>query len=145
MQFSFYCHARKSKSIRNLKPAVMIIDISLAGQETLHFERIVEPTINWVTGSSPEDSQAVTIDIPDSYRDQVCQYSIKIQDNDVLICGYQDVDFEIVNNPLWNGQRGMYDISGHVPGGGTMGTGSLSIESGQTVTFDGIWRTPQNG
>lgn len=144
MLFSFYCHVRKSKTLKNIRPARITIDVALDGHEPLHVEQVVNPTINWVAGSTPEDSVPVSIDIPGTHRDHVCKFSIFVQDNDVLICGYQDVNFEIVSNPLWDGQRGMYDISGHVAGGGTMGTGSLSIDPGQTVTFDGIWRRPQS-
>lgn len=144
MLFSFFCHVRKSKSLRNLRPARITIDVALDGQEPLHLEQSVSPTINWVAGSTPEDSVPVTFDIPAAFRNHVCQFKIMVDDNDVLICGYQDVNFEIVSNPLWNGQRGTYDISGHVTGGGTMGTGSLAIDPGQTVTFDGIWHTPHN-
>jgi hypothetical protein len=137
MEFNFHCHVRKA--IKNLKPAKITIEVTRPNQAVLRSEHLVYPTINWVAGSTKDDSVPVKIDIPDTWRGNQCQFAILVEGNDVLVCGYQDYLFQIVTNPLWDGQRGPYDISGHKPGGGTMGTGSLAIEAGKTVTFDAVW------
>jgi hypothetical protein len=142
MEFNFHCHVRKA--IKNLKPAKITIEVTRPNHSVVRSEHLVGPTINWVSGSTKDDSVPINVDFPDTWLRRNCQFSIKAEDNDVLICGYQDASFEIVTNPLWDGLPGAYDISGHRPGGGTMGTGSLAIAAGQTVTFTATWAGPSS-
>jgi hypothetical protein len=137
MKLTFKCHARKTSKISNLRPAEITITVenpTFAHVST--FNNIVPPTINWVAGSTTDDSVDVTIDLPGSYFGTLLKFTIAVANNDLLICGYGSGNFIIVSNPLWDGERGPYDITGHIGGGGSMGTGSLAILDGQTVTFD---------
>ena len=142
MEITFKCHVRKTKQISNLRPASILITVEATGIEqsqVLTFEQSAPPTINWVSSSTPDDSVDVTFDLPENYANENLKFTIAVNNNDLLICGYNPVNFEIQTNPLWDGERGPYDITGHTGGGGTMGTGSLPILDGQTVTFDANW------
>ena len=140
MEMTFKCHARKTSKISNLRPAEVTITVENPTFEHVStYNKTVSPTINWVAGSTTDDSVDVTIDLPAKYFSTLLKFTITVANNDLLICGYDPGNFQIVSNPLWNGELGPYDISGHTGGGGTMGTGSLAILDGQTVTFDVDW------
>jgi hypothetical protein len=137
MKMTFKCHARKTSKISNLRPAEVTITVENPTFEQVStYNKTVSPTINWVAGSSTDDSVDVVIDLPGSYFGTLLKFTIAVVNNDLLICGYDPGGFQIVSNPLWDGERGPYDITGHTGGGGLMGNGSLAILDGQTVTFD---------
>jgi hypothetical protein len=140
MKMTFKCHARKTSKISNLRPAEVTITVENPTFEQVStYNKTVSPTINWVAGSSTDDSVDVVIDLPGSYFGTLLKFTIAVVNNDLLICGYDPGGFQIVSNPLWDGERGPYDITGHTGGGGLMGNGSLAILDGQTVTFDADW------
>jgi len=141
MNITFKCHARKTSKILNLQPAEITITVeNPAFGQVSTYNKTVSPTINWVPGSTTDDSVDVSIDLPGSYFGTILKFTIAVANNDLLICGYSHHgSFQIISNPLWDGERGPYDITGHTGGGGTMGTGSLPILDGQTVTFDANW------
>ena len=85
-----------------------------------------------------------SFDLPENYANGNLKVSIAVNNNDLLICGYNPVNFEIQTNPLWDGELGPYDITGHSPTGGEMGNGSLIILAGQTVTFDAMYVIDQS-
>lgn len=139
MEITFKCHVRKTKKITNLRPASILITVEtpeIEQSQILTFEQSVQPTINWVSSSTPDDSVDVTFDLPENYTNKNLKFTIAVTNNDLLICGYDPVNFEIRSNPLWDGELGPYDITGHRTAGGEMGNGSLIILAGQTVTFD---------
>jgi len=142
MEIAFKCHARKTSKISNLRPAEISITVETPDVErtqALTFQAVVQPTINWVSASTTDDSADVTFDLPENCINTKLQFTIAVAHNDVLICGYNPVHFEIRSNPLWDGEEGPYDITGHNAGGGSMGNGSLIILAGQTVTFDAMY------
>lgn len=142
MEITFKCHVRKTSKISNLRPAEISITVETPDVEqtqALTFQAVVQPTINWVAASTTDDSADVTFDLPENCIDTNLQFTIAVAHNDVLICGYNPVHFEIRSNPLWDGEEGPYDITGHRAGGGSMGNGSLIILAGQTVTFDAMY------
>lgn len=140
MDLHLNCHAKKAVFRKDSPPAVISITATCPDlNESVSQEFTVNPTINWVPGSTAEGSETVTIAMPNQWFGKTQQWSIAVADNDLLICGYSIPNWEIVTNPLWDGEPGPYDITGHRPGGGTMGNGSLGILAGQTVTFDAAW------
>lgn len=147
MEITFKCHVRKTKQITNLRPASILITVKapeIEQSQVLTFEQSVQPTINWVSSSTPDDSVDVTFDLPENYANENLKFTIAVNNNDLLICGYNPVNFEIQTNPLWDGELGPYDITGHSPTGGEMGNGSLIILAGQTVTFDAMYVIDQS-
>lgn len=130
-----HCHARKTVGIECLTAKLAITITGFDGSTIEQAQRIT-PTIDWKPESTTEGSWPVMISIPQTWIGQLMHWHIKVSDNDVLICGYNDHRFNIVSSPLWDGLPGPYDISQHIPGGGSLGTGSLPIYAGQTVTFD---------
>ena len=140
MELTFKCHARKTSKISNLRPAEVTITVeNPAFDHVSTYNKTVSPTINWVAGSTTDDSVDVVVDLPTKDFGTLLKFTIAVTNNDLLICGYEPGNFQIVSNPLWDGELGPYDITGHVGGGGTMGTGSLAILDGHTVTFDADW------
>ena len=140
MEMTFKCHARKTSKISNLRPAEVTITVENPTFEHVStYNKTVSPTINWVAGSTTDDSVDIVIDLPGRYFGTLLKFTIAVANNDLLICGYDPGNFQIVSNPLWDGELGPYDITGHTGGGGLMGTGSLAILDGQTVTFDADW------
>jgi len=141
MEMTFKCHARKTSKILNLRPAEITITVENPTFEHVStFNKTVPPTINWVAGSTADDSVDIVIDLPGSDFGTLLKFTIVVDNNDLLICGYDPGNFQIISNPLWNGELGPYDITGHsISGGGLKGNGSLAILSGQTVTFDADW------
>ena len=140
MELTFKCHARKTSKISNLRPAEITITVeNPAFEHVSTYQKTVPPTLNWVSASTIEDSVDVVVDLPAKYFGTLLKFTITVANNDLLICGYDPGNFQIVSNPLWDGELGPYDITGHLSGGGTMGTGSLAILDGQTVTFDADW------
>lgn len=131
---SFLCHARKNTNANDTALVNFEFLEPNTGQ-TMKHQAQVSPTINWVAASTADDSVTVTMDLPVTWLNTLLHCTINVENNDVLICGYGRTT-HIVSNPLWDGQLGPYDITGHVPNGGTQGTGSLQIYAGQTVTFD---------
>ena len=134
LSISFFCHARKNHSA-NQNAAVSFEFSNPQTGQTVRHQAEVSPTINWVASSTTDDSVTVAMDLPVTWLNTVLNCTITVENNDVLICGYGRTT-HIVSNPLWDGQLGPYDISGHDPNGGTLGNGSLQIYEGQTVTFD---------
>jgi hypothetical protein len=142
MEITFKCHVRKTSKISNIRPAEISITVETPDVEqtqALVFQAVVDPTINWVSASTTDDSADVTFNLPENCINTNLQFTIAVAHNDVLICGYDPVHFEIRSNPLWDGEEGPYDITGHRAGGGSMGNGSLMISAGQTVTFDAMY------
>lgn len=131
------CHVKPGEN------ALVSVDVN-----NVTHEFTLTPTINWVASSTPEESHRVVVPLLLSSTsltetiDQTYNFKIKVENNDVLICGYTTPKgaFTITSQPVWTpGSWQPYDITGHQDGDDTMysGPGSLQILAGQTVEFEG--------
>lgn len=113
------CHARP--------PHRAQVEFVINGANTLVS---IEPTINWVMGSTPQGSRVVKLSVPTGLVD----FAVTARHSDVVICGYSG-NFDYATQPTWSDGSCFMDITGHGPDQDLQGPGSLVLPKEVTVTF----------
>lgn len=124
----FYCHARPQQ-----QPVVAELEF-VVDKNVLTVQ--VEPTINWVMGSTPRDSRKITVPVLLNQNDStLIDFSITARNTDVIICGYGNCNFMYATQPVWSDGSSFMDITGHGSDQDLQGPGSLVLPVDVTVKF----------
>lgn len=122
----FRCHVRPKNTARVqfvIDKKVTVVDL--------------EPTINWVMGSTADSSHTVKFLVPVGQVD----FCITAKNSDVIICGYAGSQFNYATQPVWSDGNSFMDITGHGADQDLQGPGSLVLPDGVTVTFTATVQT----
>lgn len=119
IEVEFHCHVRP--------PYRAQVEFVINGTDTVVN---IEPTINWVMGSTPAGSRLIKLSAPLGLVDFV----VTARHSDVIICGYSS-NFDYATQPTWSDGSCFMDITGHGPDQDLQGPGSLVLPQDVTVTF----------